>query len=235
MSLTYAAGDTPVHRLDPRTKLFVQAAVAVAAFAHTTPRGLLVLSAFAVGVCRLAATPILSSLRSYRAFLPFLVAGPVVEAATLGAPWVVPADAVTPALASYRVILLLLVSTTYIRTTRVRESRVAIQRLVPGRPGVVLGAGVGFVLRFLPLLRDDLSTIRGAMDARLGSERSLYERIRLVGVTGLRRVFRRADRFALALQARCFAWNPTLPALDPTWRDVPAVLTGVALLGWAVV
>jgi biotin transport system permease protein len=233
--ITYAAGDTVVHRLDPRSKLFVQAAVAVAAFAHTTPRGLVALTAFAVAVCWLAATPLLASLRSYRAFLPFLVAAPLVEGATLGAPWFVPTDAVTPALASYRVVLLLLVSTAYIRTTRVRESRAAIQWLIPGRAGVVLGAGVGFVLRFLPLLRDDLSSIRAAMDARLGSERSLRERIRLIGVTGLRRVFARADRFSLALQARCFAWNPTLPPLNATWRDVPAALVGVGLVAWAVV
>jgi len=233
--ITYAAGDTPIHRLDPRSKLFVQAAVAVAAFAHTTPRGLVGLTAFVLGICWLAATPLLASLRAYRAFFPFLVAAPLVEGATLGAPWFVPADAVTPALASYRVLLLLLVSTAYIRTTRVRESRAAIQWLLPGRAGVVLGAGVGFVLRFLPLLRDDLSSIRSAVDARLGSERSIRERIRLIGITGLRRVFARADRFTLALQARCFAWNPTLPPLTATWRDVPAALVGVALVAWAVV
>lgn len=234
MNLRYVAGDTYVHRLDPRSKLLVQAAVAVAAFAHTTPVGLAALTAFVAGVCRLAATPVVASLRSYRAFLPFLVAGPLVEGATVGAPWFVVADAVTPALASYRVLLLLLVSTAYIRTTRVRESRVAIQWLLPGRIGVVLGAGVGFVLRFLPVLRDDLATVRAAMHARLGAERTLRERIRLIGVTGLRRVFRRADRFALALQARCFAWNPTLPALSPTWRDAPALAVGICLLGWAV-
>ena len=233
--ITYAAGDTPIHRLDPRTKLFVQAAVAVAAFAHTTPRGLLLLTAFVLAVCWLAATPLLASLRSYRTFLPVLVAAPLVEGATLGAPWFVPADAVTPALASYRVLLLLLVSTAYIRTTRVRESRAAIQWLLPGRAGVVLGAGVGFVLRFLPLLRDDLASIRSAVDARLGSERPIRERIRLIGLTGLRRVFARADRFALALQARCFAWNPTLPPLSATWRDAPATLVGVGLVVWAVV
>ena len=101
---------------------------------------------------RLAATPVVDSLRSYRAFLPFLVAAPVVEALTLGSPWVVPSDAIRPALASYRVLLLLLVSTAYIRTTPIRASRAAIQHLVPGRLGVLLGAGVGLVLRFLPPL-----------------------------------------------------------------------------------
>jgi biotin transport system permease protein len=233
--MRYAPGDTPVHRLDPRTKLFVQAAVAVAAFAHATPRGLAALSLLVLGVCRLAATPVVDSLRSYRAFLPFLAAGPLVEGVRLGAPWFVVGDAVAPALASYRVLLLLLVSTVYIRTTRVRASRAAIQRLVPGRVGVILGAGVGFVLRFLPLLRSDLSTIRSATAARLGTERPLSERLRLVGLTGLRRALARADGFALALQARCFAWNPTLPPLGPTWRDVPATLVGAALLVWAVV
>jgi biotin transport system permease protein len=231
----YADGDTVVHRLDPRTKLFVQAALAVAAFAHTTPRGLAALSAVVVAVCWLSATPVARSLRAYRAFLPFLVAGPLIEGVRLGAPWFAPADAVAPALASYRVLLLLLVSTAYLRTTRVRESRAAVQRLLPGRAGTVLGAGVGFVLRFLPVLRHDLATIRAATHARLGDRRSLRERVRLIGVTGLRRVFARADRFALALRARCFAWNPTLPRLDPTWRDAPAAAAGVALLVWAVV
>jgi biotin transport system permease protein len=37
--------------------------------------------------------------------------------------------------------------------------------------------------------------------------------MRLVATAGLRRAFARADRLALALRARCFAWNPTLPAL----------------------
>jgi len=80
MSLSYAAGDSLAHRLDPRTKLAVQAGFAVAAVAHTTPRGLLVLTVVTLLFLRLASTPLVASLRSYRAFLPFLVAAPVVEA-----------------------------------------------------------------------------------------------------------------------------------------------------------
>jgi biotin transport system permease protein len=229
VSLSYVAGDSLAHRLDPRTKLAVQAGFAVAAVAHTTPVGLAVLSGVTLLFLALAATPVVASLRSYRAFLPFLVAAPLVEGLTLDAPWFVVDDAVGPALASYRVVLLLLVSTAYIRTTPVRESRAAIQHLLPGRVGVLLGAGVGFVLRFLPLMRRDLATIREAMAARLGDRRSLRERVRLVGVTGLRRVFLRSDRLALALRARCFSWNPTLPPLSFSRLDYP-VLAGSVLL-----
>jgi biotin transport system permease protein len=227
--LSYVAGDSLAHRLDPRSKLALQAGFAVAAVAHTTPVGLVVLAGLALVVLRLAATPVVESLRSYRAFLPFLVAAPLVEGLTLGAPWFVVDDAVRPTLAAVRVVLLLLVSTAYIRTTSVRESRAAIQHLLPGKVGVLLGAGVGLVLRFLPLMRADLATIRDAMAARLGDERPLSERIRLVGVTGLQRVFLRSDRLALALRARCFSWNPTLPPLSFARRDY-VVLVASALL-----
>lgn len=234
MSLSYVAGDSVAHRLDPRTKLALQAGFAVAAVAHTSPRGLAVLSGVTLLFLGLAATPVVASLRSYRAFLPFLVAAPLVEGLTLAPPWFVVGDAVGPALASYRVVLLLLVSTAYIRTTPVRESRAAIQHLLPGRVGVLLGAGVGFVLRFLPLMRRDLATIREAMAARLGDQRSLRERVRLVGVTGLRRVFFRSDRLALALRARCFSWNPTLPPLAFSRLDYPALVGSVLLAATAL-
>jgi biotin transport system permease protein len=229
VSLSYVPGDSFAHRLDPRTKLAVQAGFAVAAVAHTTPAGLLVLSVVTLGFLRLAATPVVASLRSYRAFLPFLVAAPVVEALTLAPPWLVVGDAVGPTLASYRVVLLLLVSTAYVRSTPVRDSRAAVQHLLPGRVGVLFGAGVGLVLRYLPLMRRDLTTIREAMAARLGTERSLVDRIRLVGVTGLRRVFLRSDRLALALRARCFSWNPTLPPLSFARRDYPVLVLSAAL------
>jgi biotin transport system permease protein len=235
MTLGYVPGDSFAHRLDPRTKLAVQAAFAVAAFAHTTPAGLAALTGLALAVLATSATPLVPTLREYRAFAPFLVAAPLVEGATLGPPWFVVADAVFPAMASYRVVLLLLVSAAYVRTTTARDSRAAIQRLLPGRVGVLLGAGVGFVLRLLPLLRADLASIRDATDARLGSERSTIARIRLVATTGLRRAFLRSDRFALALQARCFAWNPTLPPLAFSRRDVPGFALAGLLVASAVV
>lgn len=226
----YNPGRSVVHRLDPRTKLLVQVGFATAAFAYTTPRGLAVLTALTLLALLAADVDLTGALWSYRFVFPFLLLGPLVAAVTFGPPWVRPSDAIGPLLSSYRVLLVLLVSATYVRTTPVRESQAAIQAIVPGRVGRILGLGVGLVFRYLPVLRRDLLSIREAMAARLGSERPLSERIQIVTTTGLSRAFGRADRLALALQARCLSWNPTLPTLRFTRLDVLPLLLGAALL-----
>lgn len=233
--LSYEPGDSLAHRLDPRAKLAVQVGFAIAAFAHTTPRGLAILTVLAGSVLAAARLSPAAALAEARYALPFLVVGPAIAVLTLGPPWIAPSQAVAPALASYRVLLVLVVSVVYVRTTRVRDSRAAIQRLVPGRPGRFLGVGVALVFRFLPVLVADLSRTRAAMRARLGSERGLVERMEIVTSAGIRRAFGRADQLGVALRARCFAWNPTLPHLRFARRDLPVLGLAAALVGWALV
>ncbi|KAB1192680.1 energy-coupling factor transporter transmembrane protein EcfT [Haloferax sp. MBLA0076] len=228
--LTYEPGDSFAHRLDPRTKLAVQISFAAAGLAHTTPVGLTVLGVVAAVSLRAADTSPFSALYAIRYAVPFLVVGPVVETARLGAPWFDPAAAIDPALASIRVLLVFLVAAAYVKTTPIRESRAAVQRLVPGRFGVALGVGVALVFRFLPLIRHDLLRVREAQAARLGQTRRLDERLSLVAAGGLRRTFARADSLALALRSRCFAWNPTLPELRFSRRDAPVLGLAVSLL-----
>jgi biotin transport system permease protein len=219
--------------MDPRTKVVLQAAIGVAAFAHTTPRGLVALAVLTALVLAASATPP-TVLVEFRAVLPFVVAAPLIEGVRLSPPGFDAAAAAGPAMAVARMVLLLLVSAAYVRTTAARESRAAVQSTVPGRPGVVLGVGVGLLFRLLPVLRADLGRIRRAMRARLAGERPLHERARLVGVTGLRRAFGRSDTLALALRARCFAWNPTLPPLSFGRLDVAGLAAALGLLGVAL-
>ncbi|WP_312912118.1 energy-coupling factor transporter transmembrane component T family protein [Natronosalvus caseinilyticus] len=227
--LGYEPDDTLAHRLDPRSKLAVQIGFSVAALAHLSPRPLAALTVLALGFLWSADVSPLRALVAYRFALPFLLAAPVVAALSFGPPWLEPGDAVEPTLASYRVLLIVLVSAAYVRSTPVRASRAAIQRTIPGKPGQVLGMGVALVFRFLPVLRADLQSIRDASASRLGTERGLLERVTHLGVTALERAFLRADRLAIAMQARCFAWNPTLPELALTRLDVPAFGLAVAL------
>ncbi|WP_435146894.1 energy-coupling factor transporter transmembrane component T family protein [Halobaculum sp. P14] len=232
--LSYDPGDSVGHRLDPRTKLVAQSCVVVAAFAHTTPRGLAALTvvvAAALAACRLSPP---DALAEFRAVLPFLLVGPALESLRLSAPWVVPADAVPPLLASYRTVLLLALAAAYVRTTPVRDSEAAVAWLVPGRPGRFLAVGVSLVFRFLPVLQADVRRVRSAMQARLGTERPVRDRVRIVGVAGLRRALGRADSLALALRARCLSWNPTPPPLRLRRADYVALAASATLLLWGL-
>jgi biotin transport system permease protein len=58
--------------------------------------------------------------------------------------------------------------------------------------------------------------------------------MRIVATAGLRRAFGRSDTLALALQARCLAWNPTLPPLELTARDLPVLALALGLGGSAL-
>lgn len=233
MTLSYVPDDAFAHRLDPRSKLLVQVAFAVVAYAYTTPRGLAALTLVAAGCLALAGGGP-RDLWAYRFALPFLLVAPVVAGATLGDPWFDVDDAAATGLASYRVLLILVVAAAYVRSTPVRESRAAVQRTIPGKPGQFLGVGVALVFRFLPLLKRDLLTAREAMRARGGGERPVHERMRIVAVAGINRTFSRADRLGTALVARCFAWNPTLPRLAFGRLDLPALALAAVLLAAAV-
>ena len=227
--IEYEADDAFAHRLDPRTKLAAQVGFAVAALAHTSLSALAVLTALTLLALLLARVSLRGALYSYRFALILLAAAPLVAALALGPPWFVPGDATEPLAASYRVLLILLVSACYVRSTPIRASRAAIQRTIPGRLGQGLGVGVALVFRFFPVVLDDLRTIRSASAARLGDQRGIVTRATHLGTTGLARAFTRADRLGVALQARCFSWNPTLPPLAFQRRDVPVLVVAVVL------
>ncbi len=227
--LTYEPDETLAHRLDPRSKLAVQLGFAATALAHPTPRALLVLSAVTAVALAAARVSLRRTVVAYRYALVVLALAPVLAGVTIGAPWFDRADALASGLASYRVLLILLISAAYVRSTPVRDSRAAIQRTIPGKPGQLLGIGIALVFRFLPVLQGDLRTIREAMAARLGTERGTIDRASTVGMLGLTRAFDRADRLSLALRARCFAWNPTLPPLAFSRLDYPVLAFALCL------
>jgi len=227
--VTYEPGSSLAHGFDPRAKLAFQVGFAAAAFAHASVRGLAAVTLLSLVALTAARLSPLRALADFRYALVLLVLAPVTAAIRLGPPWIDPSAAIGPARASYRVVPVLLVSAAYVRTTPVRESRAAIQRVVPGKAGRVLGAGTAIAVRFFPVLLADLRRIREAMAARLGEERPLRDRMQIVALSGVTRAFDRADRLALALRARCFAWNPTLPALAFRRRDGALIVLSLAL------
>jgi biotin transport system permease protein len=227
--LRYEPGATVLHRLDPRSKLTVQFGFAFAVFTADSPPALVAATVLAGLVLALGRLSPVRVLRTFRFVLLLVGLAPLFAMGTFGPPWLVPARALPSIVAGYQVILILFVSSVYVRTTPIRETRAAIQRHVPGKPGQLLGVGVGLVFRFFPVIWQDIQAVQAAMKTRGGDERSAIDRTRRLTLAGLRRVFERADRLSLALRARCFAWNPTLPVLEPSRLDYLVSLFGLGL------
>ena len=233
--ITYDHGTTVFHRLDPRSKLLGQVGFAIAAFAHASPLVLGVLTALALAGLAVARLSVRRVLRTFWFILFVLALGVVFAGATLGSPWFETGPALDSVVAGYQVVLVLFVSSVYVRTTPVRETRAAVQRHVPGKLGQLLGVGMGLVFRFFPVLWSDVGQIRLALKSRAGDGLGTVEWIRRLSLVSLQRALERSETLSLALRARCFAWNPTLPHLSFSWLDVPMVGVAVVLTASALV
>lgn len=226
--LQYTPGDSVAHRLDPRSKLAFQAGFAVAVFARPTMPWLAGMTIAGLAVLFISGASLRQTLRAYWFVILLLFVGPVIAALTLGPPWVDTGQAARSAMAVARVIPVLFVSAAFIYSTPVRETRAAVQWLVPGRPGRLLGVGMALTFRFLPVVREDVRRIREGLQARASGNRPFHDRVRRIAVLSVVRAMERSERLTVALQARCFAWNPTLPRLS--FSRVDYVVLGIALV-----
>jgi len=227
--LSYRPGDTVAHRLDPRSKLLIQFGLAIAVFTFSSPSVLAAATLFGLVVLAAAGLSPFAVVRSYWVVFAVLALAPLVAGVALGPPWFRAEPAARSLQAVARVIPLLFVSAAYLTTTTVRETRAAVQRLVPGKAGQLFGVGMALVIRLFPVLLGDAREVRDAVRARGGERRSPLARARLLTVRVLQRTMARSDRLGMALRVRCFAWNPTLPPLAFESRDYPALAVGVAL------
>jgi biotin transport system permease protein len=224
--LTYTPGETPVHRLDPRAKIAFQIGFAIAALAAVSPPGLVAAYALGVGCLVAARLSVLRALRAYWLVLLFLALGPVLGGLVLGPPWFRVDGALHSLWSVARIVPVLFVSAAFVHATPVRDTRAAIQHTVPGRFGQLLGVGVALTFRFIPVVRADVTRIREAIAARGGQRRSVRDRASRLATLSLVRAVQRADSLSVALRARCFAYNPTLPELR--FADVDYLVVALA-------
>jgi biotin transport system permease protein len=227
--LSYRPGETFVHRLDPRSKLLVQFGLAIAVFSRPTVPVIAAATLLTLGMLTAARLSPLAVIRAYWVVVAVLALGPVIAGVALGPPWFRFEPALRSARAVIRIVPLLFVSAAYLTTTPVRETRAAVQRLIPGKAGQLFGVGMALVIRLFPVLYQDISEVRDAIRARGGERRPFYVRARLLAVRSLERTMDRSDRLGMALRARCFAWNPTLPPLAFERRDYPVLVLGAVL------
>ena len=229
----YYAGDSLLHRLDPRAKFVAVSALAVALFVHDSFAGLAVYAAAAALAYVLSGVPVAWFWRAFRpllwlvalTFLAQIVFAPGEPFFSVGFIHLSWRGLELAAFLSLRLVVLVLVGSVLTLTTPSMALTDGLAWL--GRPlrrlrvpTDELALMVTIALRFIPTLLVELDTIMRAQRARGADFRrgGLRERTRslvpvLVPLFVLS--FRRADELALAMEARCYQPGAVRTRLHP--------------------
>jgi energy-coupling factor transporter transmembrane protein EcfT len=242
-AFVYQPGASILHRLDVRMKLALLAATSLASlqldFAGIGLMALPLLAAAAV--CRRGLRFQSSELRWIGLLLGFVFAARVLSTDGTPAFSVLSLDITREglregALTGLRLALVFLVGTLLMATTRPAEVKAGLQwflKPLPFVPADRVGTMLGLLVRFIPVIFEEVSRVSDAQRARaVENRRNPLRRAVKLGVPIMRRVFERSDQLALAMEARCYSERRTAPALRAARRDW--LLFGLSC-GWLAV
>ena len=221
----YVPRESPVHRLDPRTKIAAVTSFMIVIFVVRDFVGYGLLTLFLLGIIGVARIPLGFVLRGLRPILFLLMLTVVLNVFFSGMDggtvvfrlWRLTATRegiIRAVFIAYRLILLVGVTSLLTFTTSPVELTDGIERLLRpfrrvGVPAHELAMMMTIALRFIPTLLEETEKImkaqmaRGAVFDRGGALRRARALVPVL-VPLFVSAFRRADELALAMEARCY-------------------------------
>lgn len=252
----YWPATSPIHRLDPRTKVLGTLFLVVLIFSASSPISLAFSATVLAGLIITARIPILQALRSIAplTFIVVLTGGfnlLFVQGGTIYVDWGwlrISEEGIAQAIfISVRLFLLLLSGSLLTMTTTSMDITEAIERLLAplgrlGAPTHEFAFVMGTALRFLPQFADEFHQIRTAQIARGARLSTSPLRVGMASFTSLvvplfASVFRHADTLSDAMEARCYHGGKGRTRLHPLAfhrRDAIATLVLIAAFAGVV-
>lgn len=230
----YVPADSPLHRLDPRTKIICGTAVMVSVFFIRTPIQLvfgLCVSLALIACSRLPVGKVLASVRPIMLALAvlsifnLLVVTTGDTLVTVGPVHITTDGCWTAICYSLRLVIAVIAAALILLTTTPTQLTDAFDALLAplariGMPAHEIAMVFSLMLRFIPTIADEASAIMDAQKARGGAlaEGSALKRVRAVVpvvVALLASSLRHANGLSRALDARCYEggasrshWHP---------------------------
>ena len=210
----YAALDSPLHVLEPRSKLLAFTALMVGVLSIPIGRGsLFFVYCFATAILMgLSQVPLPYIVGRTLVILPFIVL------ASLAVPW---KGFFGLGILFVRAILCLMLLILLTNTTRFVELLRGLRRL--GCPQILV-MNLGFLYRYFFVLTEEAMRMRQARDCRRVGRAPFGEELKILSSmlgTLLIRSFERAERMHQAMQSRGYAGD--FPVVSPrrfSWRDL---------------
>jgi biotin transport system permease protein len=235
-AFAFEAGDTAVHRLDPRVKLLSLAVFSVAAVAVGPWTSRAVLTAglcIAFAVARMSPLRALASARLFLVLATVVVAGHAVSGGRLSA-----AGAEAGAVVAAGFLLVVLAAELVLRTTETARVTDVIHWLLTRVPGVNAGRialMAGLALRHAQVLGETYGRVRDALAARgIPVRRRPLRHTALIALALVRETILQAGLTADALTARGYTDRRTPPELSLRRADAAAALFVAAVVGAAL-
>lgn len=233
----YRSGSSVLHLLDVRMKLALLAVFSPVCL-HVSSAGLLLLGLpllAAALICRLGPSVHSREMRWLGLLLVLVFVARAVSTdgtAVLSMGTVVASregliDGLSVCL---RLILVFLMGSMFVASTRPGDVKAGVQwflKPLPFVPAERTATMLGLIVRFIPLVFDEVSRTTDAQRARVvENRRNPVYRMVTFGIPLLRRIFETSDRLALAMEARCYTESRTGPELKTGCRDWVALAAG---------
>ncbi|MBU0986639.1 MAG: energy-coupling factor transporter transmembrane protein EcfT [Proteobacteria bacterium] len=244
-AFSYRSGASALHRLDVRFKLVFVIMLGLASLKGYAPY-LLVLTVILLVLVKHAGIGAKSILGLFRHVI--FILGLVFIARALSTPgtavWKIMAVTVTREgiydglIVCWRLSTVIMISFAFVATTRPSEIKAAVEwflRPLPFVPEKRLSIMMSLIMRFLPVIFEEARETVDAQRARgVENRKNPVYRIRKLAIPLLRRIFERADKLALAMEARCYSEKRTDPELYARPRDWIAFLIVMGMCTFSV-
>jgi energy-coupling factor transporter transmembrane protein EcfT len=236
---SFRPGTSLPHRLDVRFKLFFLILISLISLSGDFLRLGIFTSLLTVLVIH-ARLPLKSGLKGLRFFFFLLLL--VLLARMLTTPgdalFEIKSYAVTRqgilsgVLICWRLTIIVLLGFVFVFTTRAVEWVLKPMAFIPGKR---IATMMSLTTRFVPVILNQANETAEAQRARGVENRKnpVYRLIRL-GIPLIRRTFERADKLAVAMEARCYTENRTDPELSATRTDWISLLVMILICSLAV-
>ena len=233
----YRPGSSVLHRLDVRMKLALLA-VFSAACLHASSAGLLLLGLpllAAALISRVVPSVPSRELRWLGLLLSLVFVARAVStdgtAVLSMGTFVASREGVADGLkVCLRLILVFLMGSMFVASTRPGDVKAGVQWFLyplPFVPAERTATMLGLIVRFIPLIFEEVSRTTDAQRARaVENRRNPVYRMVTFGIPLLRRIFETSDRLVLAMEARGYTESRTGPEIKAGRRDWAALAAG---------
>ena len=238
--LGFHAGSSVLHQLDVRFKLVFLVVISLLSLKAFVP-SLSLLTLVLMVALNHARLPIRMALKDLRyVFLLLLFVFIARSLSVPGSP-VVEFKAVSVTreglyegvIVCWRIVIVIMIGLSFILTTRSSEIKAAVEWILkpfPWIPAKRIATMMSLIVRFIPVIFEQAKKTAEAQRARgVENRKNPVYRLKMFSIPLMRRIFERADKLVLAMEARCYSENRTDSQLSCGVRDWIALVGVVGL------